>query len=81
MLRVLRGKLLYVPTGYLSKEGRLWLMGRSKDTIRTGSETVHASEVERCLQLHPAVAAAAVVGLPDTQFGEQVPPCLRATCH
>lgn len=76
---LLYGKLSDMPTGYLSEEGQLWLMGRNKDTIRTGSETVHASEVERCLQLHPAVAAAAVVGLPDAQFGEQVSPCLHAT--
>mmetsp|Transcript_17108 Transcript_17108/g.51177 ORF Transcript_17108/g.51177 Transcript_17108/m.51177 type:complete len:379 (-) Transcript_17108:81-1217(-) len=58
--------------GYLGNDGQLWLLGRGKDTIRTGSETVHASEVERCLQLHPAVIAAAVVGLPDTRLGQQV---------
>ena len=50
----------------------MWLNGRSGDTIRSGSETVHASEVERCLQLHPEVAAAAVVGLPHERLGQQV---------
>lgn len=58
--------------GYLDSNGQLWLAGRLKDTIRTGSETVHASEVERCLASHPAVASAAVVGLPDVRFGQQV---------
>lgn len=57
--------------GFLDEAGQLWLNGRSRDTIRTGSETVHASEVERCLQLHPEVLAAAVVGLPHDRLGQQ----------
>lgn len=58
--------------GFLDEAGQLWLNGRSRDTIRTGSETVHASEVERCLQLHPDVLVAAVVGLPHERLGQQV---------
>lgn len=58
--------------GYIDDDGSLWLLGRSRDTIRTGGETVHASEVERCLQLHPEVQAAAVVGLPHDRLGQQV---------
>ena len=34
---------------------------------------MHASEVEQCLQRHPDVLAAAVVGLPHARLGEQVP--------
>lgn len=58
--------------GYLDGDGQLWLLGRGSDVIRTGSETVHASEVEACLQRHPDVLAAAVVGLPHARLGEQV---------
>ena len=58
--------------GYVDAGGQLWLLGRSSDVIRTGSETVHASEVENSLQRHPDVLAAAVVGLPHAHLGEQV---------
>lgn len=58
--------------GYVDAGGQLWLLGRSSDVIRTGSETVHASEVENSLQRHPDVLAAAVVGLPHARLGEQV---------
>lgn len=68
-------------TGYLDGSGQLWLAGRLKDTIRTGSETVHASDVERCLASHPAVAAAAVIGLPDVRFGQQVLQSLSMYAH
>ena len=52
--------------------GRLWLAGRLKDVVRSGGENVNAAEVERVLVRHPAVAAAAVVGLPHARLGEQV---------
>lgn len=47
-----------------------------QDVIRSGSENVHAVEVERVLTRHPDVLAAAVVGLPHPHWGEQV--CLAA---
>ena len=43
-----------------------------QDVIRSGSESVHAAEVEAVLAQHPAVKAAAVVGLPHSRWGEQV---------
>ena len=46
--------------------------GRVKDVIRTGGESVHAVEVEKALVQIPAIQAAAVFGLPDERFGEQV---------
>mmetsp|Transcript_11081 Transcript_11081/g.31363 ORF Transcript_11081/g.31363 Transcript_11081/m.31363 type:complete len:168 (-) Transcript_11081:1516-2019(-) len=58
--------------GWNSLQGRLWLSGRKKDVIRSGSENVHASEVEAVVRAHPGVAAAAVVGLPDRALGEKV---------
>lgn len=53
-------------------QGRLWVTGRKKDVIRSGSENVHAAEVEAVLTSHPGVAAAAAVGIPDNVLGERV---------
>jgi acyl-CoA synthetase (AMP-forming)/AMP-acid ligase II len=46
--------------------------GRLKDVIVTGGENVACAEVERVLEEHPAVIEAAVVGLPDPEWGEVV---------
>jgi acyl-CoA synthetase (AMP-forming)/AMP-acid ligase II len=61
--------------GWLDAAGRLWLLGRAKDMVKSGGENVHAREVEAMLEGHPAVAAAAVVGLPHTRLGETVRLC------
>jgi fatty-acyl-CoA synthase len=45
---------------------------RKKDVIITGGENVSSIEVEDCLYLHPAVAEAAVIGVPDEKWGETV---------
>ena len=58
--------------GLMDARGRLWLLGRLKDVVRSGSENVSAAEVERVLNRLPGVAAAAVVGLPHPRLGEQV---------
>ncbi|EFJ43456.1 hypothetical protein VOLCADRAFT_41779, partial [Volvox carteri f. nagariensis] len=58
--------------GYLAQDGSLWLLGRAKDMIKSGGENVFAPEVEAALCSHPAVAAVAVVGLPDERLGEKV---------
>ncbi|MEU0397994.1 class I adenylate-forming enzyme family protein [Streptomyces sp. NPDC006208] len=52
--------------------GRITLTGRLGELIRTGGETVLPEEVEARLADHPAVADAAVVGLPDPAWGEVV---------
>lgn len=52
--------------------GHLWLVGRVKDTVKSGGENVAAAEVERAVLNHPGVAAAAVVGLPNERLGEVV---------
>jgi acyl-CoA synthetase (AMP-forming)/AMP-acid ligase II len=56
----------------LDDEGYLSIVGRRKEVIRTGGETVAPAEVEAVLNSHPGVAEAAVVGLPDEQWGELV---------
>jgi O-succinylbenzoic acid--CoA ligase len=58
--------------GYLDEDGRLWVKGRASDRIVTGGETVDPSEVRGVLREHPAIADAAVVGLPDDEWGERV---------
>jgi len=58
--------------GVLDDEGYLSIVGRARDVIRTGGETVAPSEVEAVVSTHPAVADVAVVGVPDPQWGEVV---------
>jgi fatty-acyl-CoA synthase len=58
--------------GALDDEGYLSIVGRVRDVLRTGGETVAPSEVEAALADHPAVADVAVVGIPDARWGEVV---------
>jgi acyl-CoA synthetase (AMP-forming)/AMP-acid ligase II len=58
--------------GALDDEGYLYIVGRARDIIRTGGETVAPVEVERVVAEHPAVAEVAVVGVPDVDWGEVV---------
>jgi len=53
-------------------DGYYSIVGRAKDIIRTGGETVAPAEVDTVLQSHPAVADAAVAGVPDADWGEVV---------
>ena len=50
----------------------IYLVDRAKDMIVTGGENVYCSEVEEALFRHPAVAEAAVFGIPDERWGEAV---------
>ncbi|XRQ14465.1 class I adenylate-forming enzyme family protein [Actinomadura welshii] len=56
----------------LDARGRVRIAGRLKDMIKTGGENVAPEEVEEVLTGHPAVARAAVVGVPDPTWGELV---------
>ena len=58
--------------GYLDDERYLFLVDRIKDMVVTGGVNVYTKEVEAVLFEHPAVLEAAVVGLPDDQWGEIV---------
>jgi acyl-CoA synthetase (AMP-forming)/AMP-acid ligase II len=57
---------------YRDEEGFIFIHDRIKDMIVTGGENVYAAEVERALLEHPAVAEAAVIGVPDDRWGEEV---------
>ena len=58
--------------GMLDAEGYLTVVDRKKDMIKTGGENVASREVEEVLYQHPAVAEAAVFGLPHPQWVEAV---------
>ncbi|MBI3170196.1 MAG: AMP-binding protein, partial [Chloroflexi bacterium] len=58
--------------GYLEADGYLTLCGRSKDLIISGGLNIYPPEVERVLAEHPAVAACAVIGCLDKEWGEKV---------
>ena len=58
--------------GYLDADGYLFLDGRLDDIIVRGGENLSPGEIEDVLAEHPAVREAAVVGLPDPEWGEQV---------
>jgi len=53
-------------------EGYVWIVGRLREIIRTGGETVAPVEVERALSDHPGIAEVAIVGLPDDHWGELI---------
>jgi malonyl-CoA/methylmalonyl-CoA synthetase len=58
--------------GFLDADGYLTLCGRSKDLIISGGLNIYPPEVERVLAEHPSVAACAVIGCPDREWGERV---------
>jgi len=58
--------------GYQDEDGRLYLLNRLDDRILTGGENVDPGEVVDALRQHPEVVDAAVVGLPDEEWGEEV---------
>jgi long-chain acyl-CoA synthetase len=57
-------------------EGYVYLVDRKKDMIVSAGENVFSTEVEAVLYMHPAVKEAAVIPVPDEQWGERVHACL-----
>ena len=53
-------------------DGLYYIVDRIKDMIVSGGENIYSAEVESALSLHPAVAAVAVIGVPDSRWGEAV---------
>jgi fatty-acyl-CoA synthase len=56
----------------VNPDGTLELLGRGSVCINTAGEKVHPEEVEEVLKLHPGVADATVVGIPDEKWGESI---------
>lgn len=57
--------------GVIDTEGYLKITDRLKDVIKTGGEWIASLELEDLILRHPAVAEAAVVGVPDAKWGER----------
>ena len=58
--------------GWCSADGYYTITGRARELIISGGYNVYPREVEDVLEAHPAVAEAAVLGMPDPDMGEQV---------
>ncbi len=58
--------------GYMDEDGYLYIHDRIKDMIISGGENIYPAEVESAICDHPDVAEAAVIGIPDDQWGEAV---------
>jgi long-chain acyl-CoA synthetase len=56
----------------MDKEGNLYFVDRTVDTIKHKGYRISASEIESVLQEHPAVIGSCVVGIPDEKFGERI---------
>ena len=69
----IRGGWLYSgDLAYQDEDGYIYLAGRAKDFIKRGGEMISPEEVEQVLMSHPGVEEAAVIGVPDTDWGERV---------
>jgi fatty-acyl-CoA synthase len=58
--------------GHLDSDGYLFISGRSDHTIISGGVNIYPREIEDLLIEHPAVDDAAVIGVPDDEYGESV---------
>ena len=58
--------------GHLDEHGYLYLSGRADDVIVRGGENISPSEIEDVLMTHAAIADAAAVAIPSTEWGETV---------
>ncbi len=58
--------------GVYDGEGFLSIVGRRKEVIRSGGESIFPAEIERVLAMHPSIREASVVGVPDPHWGEAV---------
>ena len=58
--------------GYRDAEGFFYIVDRKSDMIIRGGENIYPREIDEVLYQHPAVAAAAAIGIPDPLYGEDV---------
>jgi acyl-CoA synthetase (AMP-forming)/AMP-acid ligase II len=56
--------------GWMDERGYVYLVDRAKDMLIRGGQNVYPAEIERCLLQRPEVADAAVIGVPDEDWGE-----------
>jgi len=60
--------------GYIDEDGYIFIAGRNKDMIIRGGENISPEEIEQVIHSYPGVAEAAIVGVPDEEWGE----CIQA---
>ena len=58
--------------GYRDADGFFYIVDRKSDMIIRGGENIYPREIDEVLYQHPDIAAAAVVGVPDALYGEEV---------
>jgi malonyl-CoA/methylmalonyl-CoA synthetase len=58
--------------GWYSADGYYTITGRARELIISGGYNIYPREIEDVLEMHPAIAEIAVVGMPDSEMGEQV---------
>ena len=75
---VMDGWLHTGDVGYLDEDGYLFITGSIKDLIIRGGENISPGEIENVLEDHPGIAEAAVIGVPDVEWGEVVKAILVA---
>jgi long-chain acyl-CoA synthetase len=63
--------------GYRDKDGYFYIVDRKSDMIIRGGENIYPREIDEVLYQHPAVAAAATIGIPDRLYGEEVSAFVR----
>ncbi len=57
--------------GWVDEEGYIYLSGRGDDMISRGGENISPEEVENTLYSHPKIEEAAVIGVPDPEWGQE----------
>ena len=69
----IRGGWLFTgDLGYMDEDGYIFLAGRARDFIKRGGEMISPEEVEQALHSHPDIDEAAIIGVPDLDWGERV---------
>ncbi|MER5756370.1 class I adenylate-forming enzyme family protein [Streptomyces sp. NPDC002088] len=58
--------------GHLDADGYLYIEGRADDTIIRGGENIAPAEIEDILLAHPGIREAAVIGVPDEEWGQRI---------
>jgi fatty-acyl-CoA synthase len=69
---VIDGLMASGDVGHLDRRGRLYVDGRDDDMIVSGGENVFPREVEDLLESHDGIVEAAVIGVPDPDFGQRL---------
>ena len=55
--------------GYFDEEGYLFVSGRKQDMVKSGGISIYSLEIESVIYSHPDISEAAVIGVPDPQWG------------